>query len=495
LTPPFRHRGIVEGFYGPPYAHADRLWWVERLAALGMNTYVIAPKDDPRQREHWREPYPEGERACFAELAARGERAGVAVGFALSPGLSIRYASADDVAALVAKLRSFTALGARFLALCLDDVPTELVHAEDRAVYPSLAAAHVALAHAVRGALGPGVVLWLVPTDYAGNEASPYLEELGAALDPTIEVAWTGRTTIPPTVTAGEAQARATLLRRKPLLWDNVPVSDGPMRTMLHLVPYAGREPALAAHLSGVLLNPMQHARASYVTIAGAAAFLRDPARFDAEAAWREAVHTLGHGAEAAFEAFAHAHRFSPLTPADRDPPLEAAWQPSRRGRSFSVTNEPSRKGRSSSSRKGRSLSVTNELRALVEARITAGDALRASLDDRRLLAELEPWLAGHERESRRIAAALDLLDALAGPGDSLAKSLAYVRFEGRLTRNAPAATTSYGPRRVLYPQLVGLAAGSARFGADRALFRGCSLADEIVDFAAEAALAEVGPA
>ena len=471
MSSPFRHRGIVEGFYGRPWAHADRLWWIDQLARLGMNTYVVAPKDDPLQRQRWREPYPEGEQTRFAELAERGNRAGVTVGFALSPGLSIRYSDAEDVATLVAKLRGFAALGSRFLALCVDDVPTELVHAEDRAAFGSLAAAHVALAHTLRAALGEEVLLWLVPTDYAGNESSPYLEQLGAELDPAIEVAWTGRTTVPPSVRADEAQARAALLRRRPLLWDNVPVSDGPMRTLLHLVPYRGREVALAEHLSGVLLNPMQHARASYVAIAGAAAFLRDPARFDAEAAWRDAVRALGAGAEEAFETFALAHRFSPLTPDDRDPPLESAWQASRRGPS-----------------------VTNELRQLIDARLAAGDTLRSGLEDRRLLAELEPWLAGHERESRRIAAALDLLDALAGPGDSLAKSLAWIRCEGRLTLNAPAATTSYGPRRVLYPQLVGLAAGSARFGHDPALFRARCLADEIVDFAAECALAAVGP-
>jgi hyaluronoglucosaminidase len=473
LNAPFRHRGIVEGFYGRPWAHADRLWWVAQLAKLGMNTYVVAPKDDPLQRQRWREPYPAEEWTRFGELVRRGRDAGVEVGFALSPGLSIRYADAADVATLAEKLRAFAALGSRFLALCVDDVPTELVHAEDRAAFGSLAAAHVALAHAVRRALGPEVVLWLVPTDYAGDERSTYLEELGAALDPAIEVAWTGRTTVPPTVRADEAQARAALLRRKVLLWDNVPVSDGPMRTMLHLVPYRGREPGLADHASGLLLNPMQHARASYVAIAGAAAFLADPARFDAEAAWRSAVRTLGAGAPDAFETFALAHRFSPLTPDDRDPPFESAWQASRRGRSFSVTNA---------------------LRQQVDARIAAGDALRSGLEDRRLLAELEPWLAGHERESRRIAAALDLLETLAGDGDSLAKALAWVRCEGRLTTNAPAATTSYGPRRVLYPQLVGLASGNARFGADPALFQGRCLADEIVDFAAAEALAAVGP-
>jgi len=473
LSSPFRHRGIVEGFYGRPWAHADRLWWIEQLGRLGMNTYVIAPKDDPLQRERWREPYPAEQLARFAELVARGSEAGVAVGFALSPGLSIRYADRGDVETLLGKLRAFAALGSRCLALCVDDVPTELAHTQDRATFGSLAAAHVALAHEARRALGPEVLLWLVPTDYSGNDASPYLEELGAQLDPGIEVGWTGRTTVPPSVGAAEAAARAALLHRKPLLWDNVPVTDGPMRTMLHLVPYCGREGSLAEQLSGVLLNPMQHARASYVAIAGAAAFLRDPERFDAEAAWRDAVRTLGVGAEHAFETFALAHRFSPLTPDDRDPALEAAWHASRRGRSFSVTNE---------------------LRALIEARIAAGDALRSGLEDRRLLAELEPWLAGHERESRRIAAALDLLETLAGAGDSLAKSLAWIRCEGRLTRNAPAATTSYGPRRVLYPQLVGLAAGSAHFGDDPALFQDRCLADEIVDFAAARAQDAVGP-
>ncbi len=456
----FRHRGIVEGFYGPPWAHPDRLWWIDRLGELGMNTYVPAPKDDPLHRERWREAPPAETLEHFGELVARGRAAGVTVGCALSPGLSIRYGSAADVHALVGKLRVFTRLGAGLAALCLDDVPTELAHAEDRAAFASLADAHVALAGAVREALPPEVTLWVVPTDYAGNEASDYAATLGAGLAPDVEIGWTGRTTIPPTVLAEEAAARARLLGRKPLLWDNVPVSDGPMRTMLHLLPYRGREAGLAECLSGVLLNPMQHARASYVAIASAAAWLADPAGADPEASWRDAVRRLGAGAPAAFETFASAHRFSPLTPSDRDPALERAWEAYREG------------GRDDAGER---------LGALLEDRIAAGNALRAGLDDRRLLAEIEPWLAGHERESRRMAAALDLLRALRTPGPSLERCLAFVRFEGRLTRNAPAATTSYGPRRVLYPQLRGLWHGEARFADDPALYRDRSLADEMV--------------
>jgi len=473
LSRVFRHRGIVEGFYGQPWAHVDRLWWIERLAELDMNTFVVAPKDDPLQRERWREPYPEPELAHFRELIALGHARGVTVGFALSPGLSICYGDASERAALLEKLQAVTRLGSSFVALCLDDVPTELAHAEDRAAFTSLAAAHASLARAVRESVGSEVTLWLVPTDYAGNEASPYGREVAALLPAEIEVAWTGRTIVPPTVAAEEARARAGLMRRKLLLWDNVPVNDGPMRTLLHLGPYVGREAGLADSLSGVLLNPMPHARASYVTVACAAAWLRDPRRYDPEAAWRLALRALGAGAEDAFETFALAHRFSALTPGDRDPALESAWHASRRGRS---------------------VCATDELLALLEARIAAGDALRAGLDDRRLLAELEPWLAGHERESRRMRAALELLATLAGPASSLEKCLAWVRFEGRLTRDAPAPTTSYGPRRAFYPQLVGLSQGSARFASDPALFRERCLADEIVAFAEDAARAALGP-
>jgi len=453
----FRHRGIVEGFYGPPWSHADRLWWIDRLGELGMNLYVPAPKDDPWHRERWREGSPPEALERFAALVERGRPVGVSIGCALSPGLSIRYAAAADVAALIARFRTYTDLGAGFAALCLDDVPTELTHADDRARFDSLAAAHVALVCAVREALPPAVPLWVVPTDYAGTEASDYAAALGAGLPPEIEVGWTGRTTIPPTIRADEAAERARLFGRKLLLWDNVPVADGPMRTVLHLGPYLGREPALTESLSGVLLNPMQHARSSYVTVACAAAWLADPAGADAEASWRESVRRLGAGAPAAFETFAAAHRFSPLTPDDRDPPLEGAWRAYREG----ATGE--------------------RLLALLADRLAAGDALRAGLDDRRLLAEIEPWLAGHERESRRMQAAVELLEALRTPGPSLDHCLAFVRFEGRLTRDAPAATTHYGPRRVLYPQLRGLSTGAARFSDDPALYRDRCLADELV--------------
>jgi hyaluronoglucosaminidase len=473
----FSWRGVVEGFYGPPWPQVDRLWMLERLGRWGMNLYVYAPKNDPLHRERWREPYGEAARAEFSELIEQGERNGVQVGFALSPGLSIRYSSSADLRAFVEKVRGFVSLGSRFISLALDDVPFALAHPEDARAFGTLGAAHVAFAHAVREALGPDVVLWLVPTDYLGVEPSEYLETL-RGLDAAIEVGWTGRTVCSPSIEAGEARRRAETLGRKLLLWDNVPVSDGPMRSMLHLGPYGRRAPELAESLSGVLLNPMQHARASGVALRTAAAWLADPAGYDAERAWDEALRELGDGAPAAFRLFAEAHRFSPIWSDSRDRELEVALDELRAARGDDAAIR----------------ATLERLSAALEARAPVGDALREGLVDRRLAAELEPWLDSHGLETARLRASVAALAALVDPERTpLSRIMALFGLEIALRQPTPSEAVSYGPRRVLYPQLVSMQDGEARFGADPALVRDCNLADAFARFVEDLALERLG--
>ncbi len=477
MSDAFAHRGVIEGFYGPPYRHTDRLWLIEKLGAWGMNRYVYAPKDDPLHRAQWRTPYEPAALREFGELVERGQQAGVAVGFAVSPGLTIEYGSADDVRQLQAKFLAFQALGARFFCLALDDVPTALVYAKDVARFTTLAAAHVHLAHAVAEGLGPDSTLWLVPTDYVGTEHTDYLEHLGVALHADIEVGWTGRTVVSPSITAEEAAARATTLRRKLLVWDNVPVADGPMRPMLHLGPYTGRHPGLAAHVSGILLNPMAHARASAVAIRTAAAYLRDPTSYDAEDAWRLATDEIGAGAADAFALFAAAHRFSPLLPDDRDRELEQAITAVRDALQSCAASAP----------------VVSALLVLLEARVAVAERLRSDLADRRLAEEIEPWLLSHRAEGERMRAAAELLEVLCSDAGAMQRVFAFFRLEGLLTRISPTSAASYGPRRVLYPQLRSLRDDGAGFGAEPALFLDRCLADELVRLAEQLALTQLG--
>jgi hyaluronoglucosaminidase len=464
----FPYRGVIEGYYGPPYTHADRLWWIDKLARWQMNLYVHAPKSDALHRQAWRTPYPVEQLREFSALLERGAAQGVEVGFALSPGLSITYSSVSDLRSLETKLLKFRELGARFFALCLDDVPTHLPEEADRRAFPSLAHAHVSLAHAVQAALGPGCRLLFVPTDYLGVAPTEYLETLGGTLSPTIEVAWTGRTVVSPEIRSGEAAQRAATLRRRLVVWDNVPVADGPMRSMLHLGPFARRDPTLPEHVCGFLLNVMQHAHASAVTVHTASAYLRNPGNYDPERAWSEALQELGAGAEAAFTDFAAAHRFSPLHPRDRDPTLEACFS-ELRGRILGG-NDPG--------------PTFGALRGLLERRLAVAEQLRTGLVDRKLASEIEPWIESHQLETKRMLAALEFLDGLLREGPRLAKVLSLFGFEGRVQSPHSPSAASYGPRRVVYPQLVSMRDDGAGFGADPALFKDCNLADEVVAFA-----------
>jgi hyaluronoglucosaminidase len=312
-----------------------------------------------------------------------------------------------------------------------------------------------------------------------GIAPTDYLEELGASLDPAIEVGWTGRTIVSPGILAEEAAVRASTLRRRLLVWDNVPVADGPMRPMLHLGPYRGREPALAEHVSGIVLNTMQHARASGLAVATAAAWLQDPAGYDAERAWDAACEELGAGAPAAFRVFASAHRFSPCDPSDRDRALEAAFADVQRA-AVREESEPLR-------------TALRELRGLLASRAEVAEALRERLEDRALAGEIEPWITSHHAETRRMQAAVEIVETVLGDAPRLARAIAFFGFAARTAVPTTGLHWSYGPRRVLYPQLVSLRDDEAGFGNDPALFSDRCLADEIVRFAEELALSRLG--
>jgi hyaluronoglucosaminidase len=46
-------RGVIEGFYGTPWTHEERLDLIRFCAAEGLDTWVHAPKDDPYHRPRW----------------------------------------------------------------------------------------------------------------------------------------------------------------------------------------------------------------------------------------------------------------------------------------------------------------------------------------------------------------------------------------------------------------------------------------------------------
>ncbi len=291
---PFLQMGVIEGFYGPPWSHQDRLDVLRFMGRVGLSHYYYAPKDDPFHRAQWREPYPEDELAKLGELVAVAEESGVAFVYAISPGGSIVYADPDEYATLREKLRAIEALGVRDFALFVDDVPPTLQHQEDREAFETLADAHASVINRLyRDLAAGGGTLAATPTTYANAWGDrEYLRHLGELVVPEVPFFWTGIDVASPEFTAEQAAEWASLMSRDPLIWDNYPVNDY-ARWRLFLGPLGGRAADLSSHVLGILSNPMNEAHASMLPLATLAEYARDPQSYDSLVAHRRALGQL----------------------------------------------------------------------------------------------------------------------------------------------------------------------------------------------------------
>ncbi|MFM9582930.1 MULTISPECIES: beta-N-acetylglucosaminidase domain-containing protein [Streptomyces] len=299
-------RGVVEGFYGTPWSHAERLSQLDFYGRTKQNVYVYSPKDDPYLRERWRDEYPAARLAQVRELVERAAANHVRFTYALSPGLSVCYSSDDDITALVRKFASLYDIGVRSFAIPLDDISyTKWNCAADEERFGSGGgAAGSAQAHllnrvweefsAGRTELDP---LEMVPTEYSDLADTPYKKALRERLDPDVVVEWTGVGVIAPTITAAQLRQAREVYGHPILVWDNYPVNDY-VTSRLLLGPYTGREAGVARESVGVTANPMVQAEASKLALFTSAAYLWNADAYDPRAAFLASVRDLaGPGA------------------------------------------------------------------------------------------------------------------------------------------------------------------------------------------------------
>jgi hyaluronoglucosaminidase len=462
-------RGVIEGFYGPPWSQSSRLSVLEFVAERGMNAYVYAPKSDAKHRHRWRDVYDTDELARFEQLARHTSSLGIRFGFALSPGLDIDYRDDRDRAALVDKLAPLLDTGVGWMVLALDDIPSRPGLAGDQGELTTW------LLHALHTGW-PGAHLTLVPTEYVGTWPTPYLRTLARALPPAVDVMWTGPTVCSPVIRADDARAWAEALDgRRPVLWDNYPVNDTTMERSLHLGPYHGREPELTDELDGVLCNPMLQAHASQVALATAADYLRAPDSYDPEQSWSAALDAVGGTRATAFRALGTACADGPLLPAEQ---LEVHALVTAVEAAADGPDWPDAVSR-----------LRDHLSAVRRARRAWEDTTDDPLGD-----EIEPWLAHGAVESEAGLAALRLLQhvrpvvrrAEDGSGKAAAPDAERAMLEAFTMLFAWSAARQgdrvvFGPRFAVYPAVVQLdAGGRAGLDVDLALVEGESAIDKL---------------
>lgn len=95
---------------------------------------------------------------------------------------------------------------------------------------------------------------------------SEYLNTVGSKLAPGIDVMWTGPKVISRVITPESIDELVEVLRRKPVIWDNLHANDYDQKRIF-LGPYSGRPSALLTKLKGVLTNPNCEYNANFVAI------------------------------------------------------------------------------------------------------------------------------------------------------------------------------------------------------------------------------------
>ena len=295
-APSFQIRGVIEGFYGTPWKHSDRLDVLDYLSKNHMNTYMYAPKDDEYQRKLWRIPYPETERTKFEELVLTAEKKRIDFYYMISPGNDIDYTQTKEVTVLTDKLQQMIDTGIRHFGLLLDDIDYVL-KGNAKKKFSSSASAHAYLITQVDRFLKSELEdysLVVCPTEYDNHHDSAYLEILSQKMPVGIPLFWTGPSTLATQITTSEIKTMAAAYNRPMIIWDNVPVNDYQKDyELLFLSPYENRSPLLNQpefQVLGIVSNPMAQWELSKLTIQNMSQYLWDSSSFKLVDSWNKTL-------------------------------------------------------------------------------------------------------------------------------------------------------------------------------------------------------------
>ncbi|MFJ7935255.1 beta-N-acetylglucosaminidase domain-containing protein [Sporosarcina sp. NPDC096371] len=263
-------RGFIEGYYGEPWSNEDRADLMTFGGEFKMNSYIYAPKDDPKHNGKWRELYTEEELVKIAKLAEAGNASKTRFVYTLHPFMNnaIRFNTEanyqNDLNIIKAKFTQLMDSGVRKFGILADDAG---VPAQGAQTYVKLM---VDLTDWLieKQAEYDGLVIDMIfcPNDYMGWGTSGQIQTL-RDLPASVSLIQTGGKVW------GEVSNNFTSTftqnaGRGPFLWINWPCTDN---SKSHLI-MGGHEVFLQPNVNpenieGIVLNPMQQSEPSKVAI------------------------------------------------------------------------------------------------------------------------------------------------------------------------------------------------------------------------------------
>lgn len=283
--------GVIEGFYGEQWSWGERADYAAFLRKHGFSFYIYAPKADAFLRKKWREPFPKALEEKLTKLAGQCHSAGIEFGVGFSP-YEIYLAPFDiEVKKLLqTRIDAFNRIGVDKFGILMDDMKGDL---------PNLAERQIEIVNWIATRSNAKQFVFC-PTYYSndpvleklfGKMPEGYLSQLNAGLDKKVSMFWTGEEVCSKSYTEEQLSAAAEKLGRKPLLWDNYPVNDGPrMCKFLHLKPFTGRPAEMGNWLAGHAVNPMNQAALSKIVLLTLKQSNEQGAAYNPDKAFRKAA-------------------------------------------------------------------------------------------------------------------------------------------------------------------------------------------------------------
>lgn len=306
-------RGFIEGYYGNPWSHEDRVDLMKFGGEIKMNQYVYAPKDDPMHNSQWRTLYDEEGLKKVTELAKAGNESKCFFVYALHPFMNNPLTAANydrDLEVLKAKFAQVIEAGVRQIAILEDDASANGRWTGDTLVnlLNDVTAWLVSLKETKYPDLKTQLLFcpgWMAYADnMSGNgDDVQKIQTIHAGVGDNVRIVMTGGKIWGDVTTAFADRFYNKVAERKepgryPYLWVNWPCNDNTKDSLV----MGGHNEILRTNLDGtkyhgIILNPMQDSEPSKVGIFTAADFTwkiwKDTAEGDQ--AWDDAFKYIDH--------------------------------------------------------------------------------------------------------------------------------------------------------------------------------------------------------
>lgn len=286
--------GIIEGLYdktGLWDNHARRAY-VDFASHYGFGFYIYAPKNDQHLREQWPQPWTEEAHTRLQKLSASFKSQGVRFGVGFTP-FEITALNDENRAALRDKMAQINNLNPDILCILFDD----FANAGGDLATRQAQIAHFLAQHTV------AKQIIVVGTYYShdpllqrvyGAMPSNYHRDLGAALDPSVDIFWTGDHVISLGYDQYSLEQMAHQFQRLPFLWDNYPVNDTDwLKDRLRLNAFTNRPWQISQWCAGHASNPMMQPFLSMIPLATQAMLYQQRDHYDGYAALKTALFGL----------------------------------------------------------------------------------------------------------------------------------------------------------------------------------------------------------